>query len=312
MIEKSNAILKEEIKRLAKQIHIHAPYDGFFNLEISNLGVGRHSKTGDSCVKTFASPSLLIVAQGVKEFILGSESFQIGKAQMLMLPVALPVEIYSLEASQSEPFLNIGLNLDPLKIYELTSKVYPKDIPPVKNENSRLVANADINIINAANRLMNCLSNAMDSQYIAPLIIDEILIRALRSTIGNRIVQMGFKDSYMQEILKSISWLTENFQQQIKVSSLAKMSNMSESTFHERFKAVTSMTPIQYQKSLRLYEARRLMISKSLDATTACGLVGYVSDSQFNRDYSRMFGNSPKRDVTKLRHEPPLNSRIVQ
>jgi AraC-like DNA-binding protein len=133
--------------------------------------------------------------------------------------------------------------------------------------------------------------------------MDEIVIRVLRSPIGSKIVQMGFTDSNMQGVIRAVSWLGENFSVQVKIADLAKMAYMSESTFHKHFKNVTSMTPLQYQKSLRLHEARRLMLSDSMDATTASGIVGYVSDSQFNRDYRRFFGVPPKRDMTKLRQE---------
>jgi AraC-like DNA-binding protein len=292
-----------EIMRLAEHIRSQTPYDGDFDNKTLNCKFGKHSKGGTVCVKTFNKSSLLIVAQGAKEMTIGQKVYHAGKAQMLLLPVALPVEIHSLQASQSKPFLNIGLDFDSYKIFELASKMYSQGIHKEQLSGKGLVADADVHIINAANRLLMCLSNTEDIKYIAPIVLDEILIRVLRSPIGMRIVQMGFADSNTQGVIRAISWLGENFSQQVKVGDLAKMAYMSESTFHKHFKNVTSMTPLQYQKSLRLHEARRLLLSGTLDVVAASGLTGYISISQFNRDYSRFFGAPPKRDMTKLRQQ---------
>jgi AraC-like DNA-binding protein len=295
--------LEAETMRLAEHIRSYTPYDGDFDSKILHCRFGRYSKGGAVCVKTFSKSSLVIVAQGAKEGTIGQEVYHVSKTQMFLLPVALPVEIHSLQASQSKPFLNIGLDFDSHKIFELASKMYPQGIHKEQMSSTGLVANADINIINAVNRLILCSPNPDDVQYIVPIVLDEILIRVLRSPIGMKIVQMGLADSNVQGIIRVISWLGKNFSQQVKVADLAKMAYMSESTFHKQFKNVTSMTPLQYQKSLRLHEARRLLLSDSMDAVTASSLTGYVSVSQFNRDYSRFFGTPPKRDITKLRKQ---------
>ncbi|MDR0722492.1 MAG: AraC family transcriptional regulator [Treponema sp.] len=297
-------MLEAETMRLAEHIRSQTPHDGDFENKTVHCKFVKYSESGTVCVKTFNTSSLLIVAQGSKEIIIGQEVYHVGKAQMLLLPVALPIEIHALQASQSKPFLTIGLYLDSHRIFELVSKMYSQGIHKEQiSAGTGLVADADIPIINAVNRFLMCLSNAEDIQYIAPIVLDEIIIRVLRSPIGMRIVQMGFTDSNMQGVIRAISWLGENFSQQIKVADLARIAYMSESAFHEHFKKVTSMTPLQYQKSLRLHEARRLMLADSIDASTAGSLVGYVSVSQFNRDYSRFFGSPPKRNVTKLRQK---------
>jgi AraC-like DNA-binding protein len=295
--------LEAETMRLAEHIRLHAPYDGDFDNKILHCRFGRHSKGGTVCVKTFSKSSLAIVAQGAKKGTIGQEVYHVGKTQMFLLPVALPVEIHSLQASQSKPFLNIVLDFDSHRILELASKMYPQGLHKEQTPGTGLVANADIHIINAVNRLIMCSPNPDDVQYIVPIVLDEILIRVLRSPIGMKIVQMGFTDSNMQGVIRAISWLGENFSQQVKVADLAKMAYMSESTFHKHFKNITSMTPLQYQKSLRLHEARRLLLSDSMDMAVASNLVGYVSVYQFNRDYSRFFGVPPKRDITKLREQ---------
>lgn len=220
---------------------------------------------------------------------------------MLMFPVALPVALQTIKASSSEPFLSVGLELNPQRISELVMKVYPQGLPTIHQRSAGYVMSTDFGIINAVRRLVECLKSSDDIKLLAPLVLDEILIRVLRSSIGVQVAEMGFADSDVQRIIKAVAWLRNNFSQQIKVANLAQLVHMSESSFHEHFKSVTSMSPLQYQKALRLHEARRLMVSSSMDAITACQLVGYVSDSQFSRDYSRFFGSPPRRDVTSLR-----------
>ena len=161
----------------------------------------------------------------------------------------------------------------------------------------------DGSIINATIRLIECLGRPRDAELLAPLITEEILIRLLRSPIGIRVAQMGFAESSLQRVEKAISWLRANFSQPMKVEELADLVHMSVSSFHEHFKSVTSMSPLHYQKVLRLQEARRLMLSTMMDAGTASQRVGYLSASQFSREYSRFFGNAPTKDMARLRQE---------
>ena len=150
---------------------------------------------------------------------------------------------------------------------------------------------------------MECLGRPGDAELLSPLIVDEILIRLLRSPIGIRVAQMGFAESSVDRIAKAVSWLRSNFSQPMKVEELAELVHMSVSSFHEHFKSVTSMSPLHYQKVLRLQEARRLMLSTMMDAGTASQRVGYLSASQFSREYSRFFGNAPTKDIARLRQD---------
>jgi transcriptional regulator GlxA family with amidase domain len=134
-------------------------------------------------------------------------------------------------------------------------------------------------------------------------VVNEILIRLLRGPIGVRVAQMGFAESSVYRVTKAISWLRANFSQPMKVEDLAGLVHMSVSSFHEHFKSVTSMSPLQYQKVLRLQEARRLMLSTMMDAGIASQRVGYLSASQFSREYSRFFGSAPTKDIARLRQE---------
>src|SRR5208282_1506359 len=207
------------------------------------------------------------------------------------------------QASHSAPYLSLKLDLDPHKIAELVLKVYPRGVPPVQERSAVYVTPADVSVVNAATRLMECLAKPSDAELVAPLVIDEILIRLLLSPIGVRVAQMGFAESSVHRVAKAISWLRANFSQPMKVEGLAELVNMSVSSFHEHFKSVTSMSPLHYQKVLRLQEARRLMLSTMADAATASQRVGYLSASQFSREYSRLFGSAPTKDIARLRQD---------
>ncbi|OOM80566.1 HTH-type transcriptional activator RhaS [Clostridium sp. BL-8] len=289
-----------EMNRLADLIYNNSPQDGTFSHRIPGLHTRRYSKISKEWGRSFYFPSVIIVAQGVKAVRIGKETFQIGRGCILMIPVGVPVALKTIQATSKEPFLAIGLTLEPEKIAEFVSKVYPKGIPYVPVRNAGYTTNADEGIINSAARLVECLQNFSDTELIAPIIKDEILMRLLRSSIGIQIAEIGFADSKVQHIAKAIQWLLNNFSSPMKVSDLAMISNMSVSVFHKHFKEATSMSPLQYQKALRLQEARHLMLSKKMDATTACQLVGYASASQFSRDYSSYFGNPPKKDIAIL------------
>lgn len=295
--------LDAQTAHLARLIRAYAPHDGTFSQRIPGLHVSRYSRVNMDYVKTFDSPSLLVVAQGEKVVTVGEEVYRFGRSHMLMFPVALPIAVKTIHASHSEPYLSVKLNLDPQRIAELAMKMYPEGLPPVRNRSAGYIISADLGMIKAVARLVESLSNSGDAEWLAPLAVDEILIRVLRSPIGVQVAEICFSDSGMQRVVKSIAWLRDNFSQQIKVKNLAELVHMSESSFHEHFKAVTSMSPLQYQKALRLHEARRLMVSDAMDAITASRLVGYVSASQFSRDYSRFFGNPPKRDVAGMRQQ---------
>jgi AraC-like DNA-binding protein len=205
--------------------------------------------------------------------------------------------------SASEPYFALKLDLEPRKVAELVLKVYPQGLPPVQERSAVYLSPTDMSIVHAATRLLECLGQPGDVELIAPLVLDEILIRLLRSPIGIRVAQMGFAESSVHRVAKAISWLRENFSQPMKVEDLAELVNMSVSSFHEHFKSVTSMSPLHYQKVLRLQEARRLMLSTMMDAGAASERVGYLSPSQFSREYSRFFGSAPTRDIARLRQD---------
>ena len=289
--------------KLARLIAAYAPHDGSFELRIPGLPASRSSRTNTECAHALRLPSLCFIAQGAKTVIVGEEVYEYDASRMIVFSVALPVAAQVTQASYSEPYLALRLDLDPHKIAELVLKVYPRGVPPVQERSAVYVAPVDVSIVNAATRLMECLAQPGDVELLAPLVVDEILIRLLRSPIGVRVAQMGFAESSVHRVAKAISWLRANFSQPMKVEELAGLVHMSVSSFHEHFKSVTSMSPLHYQKVLRLQEARRLMLSAMMDAGTAGQRVGYLSASQFSREYSRFFGSAPTKDIARLRND---------
>ena len=289
--------------QLARRIAAYAPHDGTFDLRIPGLHVSRFSRVSAECVHALQVPALCVIVQGIKTVIVGHEIFEYDASRMLVFSVALPVAAQVTQASFSEPYLAFRLDFDPHKIAELVLKVFPHGLPAVAERRAVYVAPLEEGIVSAATRLMECLAQPTDAELLAPLVKEEILIRLLRSHIGPRVAQMGFAESSVHRIAKAISWLREHFCQPMKVEELAGLVHMSASSFHEHFKSVTSMTPLQNQKVLRLQEARRLMLSRMVDANLASQNVGYLSASQFSREYSRFFGSPPSRDIARLRQE---------
>ena len=295
-----------DLAKLARLICAYAPHDGTFELRIPGVYASRFSRPNTECAHVLRLPSLCIVAQGTKTVLVGEKLYEYDPSRMLVFSVALPIAAQITHASRSEPYLALRLDLDPHKIAELVLKVYPLGLPPVQERRAVYVTPVDVSIINAATRLFECLGQPGDTELLAPLVVDEILIRLLRGPIGVRVAQMGFAESSVHRLAKAISWLRANFSQPTKVEDLAGLVHMSVSSFHEHFKAVTSMSPLHYQKVLRLQEARRLMLSMMMDAGTASQRVGYLSASQFSREYSRFFGSAPTRDIARLRQETRL------
>jgi AraC-like DNA-binding protein len=248
-------------------------------------------------------PALCIIAQGAKRVMLGQEVYEYDASSMMIYSVDLPLASQVTRASHTEPYLSFRLDLDPQRIAELVLKVYPHGLPRVQQIRAVCVTPADPGIFSAATRLVELMAQPDDAELLAPLVIDEILIRLLRSPAGVRVAQIGLEDSGVNGVAKAVSWLRANFSQPVKVEELAELAHMSVSSFHQHFKSVTSMSPLQYQKALRLQEARRLMLSTMMDASTACWHVGYLSASQFSREYGRLFGNAPTKDIARLREQ---------
>ena len=294
---------RADIGRLGKLIALHAPYDGSFELRTPGVYAARISRTNTELTHAVMRSAVCIVAQGAKSVMIGEDVFEYGAAQIAVFSVDVPVAAQVTRASHAEPYLNLKIDLDPQKVAELAAKVYPNGLPQPREGRAVWVGDANANLVDAATRLLEVMAQPEDAGLLAPLIVDEILIRLLRSPMGSRVAQIGHAESSLQRIAKAVSWLRSNFDQPVDIDDLAALANLSVSSFHRQFKSVTSMSPLQYQKALRLQEARRLMLIHQLDAGNAARRVGYGSPSQFSREYGRFFGSAPTRDIQRLREQ---------
>ena len=299
--ESSMGSSEPEMIRLASLIRAYAPHDGRFELRIPGVYAIRVSRTNPELIHALQQPALCMIAQGAKNILLGQEVYEYDASRMLVYSVDLPIAAQITKASPAEPYLSFKLDFNPAKIADLVSKVYPNGIPRVAESRGVFLGPIDLRIVNAVTRLMDLMAQPGDAELLAPLVIEEVLIRLLRSPMGLRVAQIGQVESNVHGIAKAVAWLRANFSQPMKVEELAKLAHMSVSSFHQHFRAVTSMSPVQFQKVLRLQEARRLMLSMMVDAGSASWRVGYQSPSQFSREYGRFFGSAPTKDIAKLR-----------
>jgi AraC-like DNA-binding protein len=288
---------------LAQRIGTLAPYDGNVELRLPGVHAARVSQPSREPVHYVQRSTLCIVAQGAKIAMIGEDTYGYEAGQMAVYSIDVPMAGRVTAASHAEPYLLLMIDLDAEKLAELALKVFPHGLPQPKDPRALYVGDADAHIIDAAIRLLELMAQPVDAELLAPLVRDEILIRLLRSPMGSRVAQIGRAGSSLQRIAKAVSWLRAHFDHGVNVEEMAKLVNMSVTSFHRQFKAVTGMSPLQYQKTLRLQEARRLMLTTMLDAGSAGRRVGYVSASQFSREYGRFFGNAPTKDVNRLREE---------
>lgn len=293
----------ESLARLAALLAAHTPYDGSFPLRVPGVYAIRRSSVSRDMVRATVSPALCVVAQGAKVVVLGREVFSYDSSRMIAYSVELPVAAQIVRATQREPFLAIKIDLHAYKVAELSLKVFPHGVPSPRDTRAVCVGQVSTAIVDASSRLLELTADPTDAALFAALVMDEILMRLLRSSIGPRVALLGQQESGVQRITQAVTWVREHFAQSIKVEDLADLANMSLSSFHQHFRAVTAMSPLQYQKVLRLHEARRLMLARMLDAGSAGRQVGYLSASQFSREYTRLFGSAPTRDIAKLRED---------
>lgn len=288
------------LRRFAQLVAGYAPHDGAFPLRLPGAYAVRLSQITSEAAYATLGPILCIAAQGAKAVMLGRDVVEYDASHLLVFAVDLPVSSQVIRASQRDPYLGFILDLDPVRVAELAARVYPKGIPRASDNRGLYVGRSTDSIVDAVIRLLELIARPDDTELLAPLVVDEILIRLLRTTIGSRVAQIGQPKSGVQRMAKAVSWIREHFAQPVTVDEMAASVGMAPSSFHQRFKAVTSMSPLQYQKVLRLHEARRLMLFQQLDVTDACRRTGYLSASQFSREYSRFFGSAPTRDIARL------------
>lgn len=249
-------------------------------------------------------PSICMVAQGAKRVKLGEDTYVYDGHHYLITSVHLPTVVQVTEASKEKPYLGLSLKLD---LKEISQLMADSNLPPRTQQSSRGMATGEVTpaLVSAVNRLINLLDDEKDIPILAPVIQKEIIYRLLTGDQGERLRQIATAGSQSQQIARAIGWLKSNFSKSVSIDDLAAQASMSSSTFHHHFRSMTALSPLQYQKQLRLQEARRLMLAERMDAANAAFQVGYESPSQFSREYNRLFGAPPLRDITKLRQMPP-------
>ena len=246
-------------------------------------------------------PSICMVVQGAKRVILGEETYIYDANHYLITSVHLPTVVQVIEASREKPFLGLRLMLDQREIAQM---MLDSNLPsPRAQQSIRGMATGKMTppLLNAFQRLVDLLDNPEDIPILSPIIEQEILYRLLTGEQGMRLRQIATAGSQSHQIARVIDWLKDNFKRPLRIDELAEQASMSTSTFHHHFRSTTALSPLQFQKNLRLQEARRLMLMEDLDASTAAFQVGYESPSQFSREYSRLFGHPPLRDIKNLR-----------
>jgi AraC-like DNA-binding protein len=294
----STALLPTET--LARAIAQFAQSDGDYKTAIPELSL--HRRIGPTApLHCIFSLGLGVVAQGDKQVLLGEEVIRYGPGQSMLTTIDLPVISHVTRASAAEPLLGLMLTLDPRAIVQSATELGLA--APAQQVAYRAISieTLDAPVIDALVRLVQLLNEPELAPRLAPLIQQEITVRLLAGAHGPQLRHLAASGSPSQQISKAVTWLKKNFARPLLVDDLASRVNMSASTFRQHFRAITGTSPLQYQKTLRLQEARQLMLSENVDAGSAGGRVGYESPSQFSREYSRLFGAPPQQDVRRMR-----------
>ena len=293
--------IAERQRELSARVARLAPIDGTYQSAIQPLSLIRNS-VPTVCTPTVYQPCLAIVVQGRKRALLNDEVFHYDALNYLVVSVTLPAMGQVLEASTDRPYLCLRLNLDLEEVARLLLELGDRG-PPAPSEADRglFVACLDEPLLDAVLRMVRLLDAPDDIGVLAPVVLREIYYRVLRGELGHRLVDLSQGEGGNHRIVRAIEWLKQRYAAPLRIEELAEAVHMSPSALHHRFKAVTAMSPLQYQKHLRLHEARRLMFANGVECATAGHRVGYESASQFSREYRRLFGAPPRAEIARLR-----------
>ncbi|RDS86909.1 AraC family transcriptional regulator [Dyella psychrodurans] len=286
----------EELTVLVEQ---YAQVEGVTATAWPSLSFFRADSPSDRSCAMY-EPCLGVLLQGNKHILLGDERFEQENGNYLINSIDVPVTAQVMRASPQEPCLCITLRLDPVRIGEWLSEVkLPK--PAAATARGFALSPLNTELLDPLLRLVRLLDSPRDLSLLAPLIERELIYRLLTGEQGARLAQIAVVGGQGQHIARAIQWLKQHYNKPLRISDLANMVNMSASSLHHHFREITAMSPLQYQKLLRLHEARRLLLTEGCDVATAAHRVGYESPSQFSREYSRQHGAPPLRDVNRLR-----------
>jgi AraC-like DNA-binding protein len=285
------------IADLAALVARHVSRTGMVSTPIARLSLFRADEPTVPLPAVYDA-SLCIIAQGTKQVSLGEQSLVYDAAHYLLVSVDLPLVGHVIEADRDAPYLCCKIDIDQAVLADLILAEGSR--APRANLPALAVYRSDDDLTDAACRLVRLLDRPNSIPALAPLIEREILYRLLTGPHGPALRYMAVADSHLNQVSRAIATIRTGFNQPLRVAAIATAAGMSPSSLHEHFKAVTKMTPLEYQKQLRLQEARRLMLSGGTTASSAGFAVGYESSSQFNREYARLFGAPPRRDIEQL------------
>lgn len=292
--------LEAQQAELADRIARNIPGDGLHPTSVQGLWLIRASEPSQP-LPTVYHPSICVVVQGRKQAMLAEEVFLYDPLNYLVVSMSLPITGQILDATPDRPYLCLRVDIDTAMVGELVRQL------PMERDNAAARGRAvylgrtSASLLDAMLRLVRLLDTPGEAAVLAPLALREIHYRVLAGELGARLRELCDVDGTAQRVARSIELIKQRYHEPLRVEQLASTAHMSVSSFHEHFKAATAMTPLQYQKQLRLQEARRLMLMDGIEAAAASHRVGYESPSQFSREYRRLFGAPPRREVMAMR-----------
>jgi AraC-like DNA-binding protein len=292
--------MEQALQHVARLIRRHAPSSGTYQTSIDSLTL-MHANRLSEPLESVYKPSLCVVVQGAKTAALNNESYRYDPSTYLITSVELPISGRIIEASPDTPYLSLKLSFDADVILDIV-----KEMDRPASASSAACRGIAVNrtspsLLECLARLMHLLDAPEDIPILAPLVIREILYRVLKSEPAGSFHSFAVIGSHAHNIARAIRLMNRQYDRPIAIDQLARSVNMSTSAFHKHFKRVTAMSPLQYQKTVRLQEARRLLLTETMQASDTAFRVGYESPSQFSREYARMYGHPPAKDIRRNR-----------
>src|SRR5467141_3175959 len=293
---------------LVSRIAAHAPSAGEHSTGITGLLLFRRTEA-TACYRAAVEPSITVFVQGKKRMTLGGTEYLCGPSSFFLSSIDVPIESQIVEASEEVPLLSMLLRLDMSIVREILNR---EDLPEAEVSSQRrgvAVGQAPAGLLNACSRLMELLDIPEDIPFLSHLVQREIIYHILKTPQGARLRTIATTGDLGNRTARAITWLKDNYAKRLHMEELAAVARMGVSTLHHQFRALTAMSPLQYQKRLRLQTARQRMLMDGIDASTAAYEVGYESVSQFTREYSRVFGQPPMRDIKAIRNFNIVSSK---
>lgn len=300
---------RQQLAELEQRIADAITTDGVIE-PIQGLRLARLSNPQEK-IYGVSEPSFCVVARGSKKIYLGGNSYQYDTYNYLLATAELPIVSRAIEASVEEPYLGMQFCLDATVVASVMAEIGQLPVNNQKTFKAIDISPLNSNLLDATLRLIRLLDSPQEKEIILPLITREIIYRLLVGEQGHRLIQMIILDGHTQRISQAVQKISKELNQPLYIDKIAQEIGMSVSSFHHHFKEVTAMSPLQFQKQLRLQESQRLMIGENLNAATAGYIVGYKDASQFNREYKRFFGVTPMRDVQRQREITKISIDVV-